>query len=90
MRGRQELTGVERADAPGCGGLLRILREGEGNSTELTEVKVGRRGGGVMPATKRIGGSGRSLIGVAFRARRGGDDGGNELWRWRPGCCALL
>jgi hypothetical protein len=90
MGGRQELTGVERTNAPGCGGLLRILGEGEGNSTELTEVKVGRRSGGVMPATKRIGGGGRSSIGAAFRATRGGDDGGNELWRWRLGCCALL
>jgi hypothetical protein len=24
-------------------------------------------------------------MGGAFRARRGGDEDGNELWRWRPG-----
>jgi hypothetical protein len=87
MGGRQELTVVEHADAPS---LLQNLGEGEDDSTELTEVEVGRRGGGVVPATERIGGGGRSSMGVAFRARRGGDDGGNELWRWRPGCCALL
>jgi hypothetical protein len=40
--------------------------------------------------TERIGGGGRSLTGVAFRARRRRDDDGNELWRWRSGCCALL
>jgi hypothetical protein len=39
---------------------------------------------------KRGGGSGQSSTGVAFRVRRGGDDDGNELWGWRPGCCALL
>jgi hypothetical protein len=43
MLGRQELTGVERADAPGRGGLLLKHGEGEGDSTELTEVEVGRR-----------------------------------------------
>jgi hypothetical protein len=90
MGGRQELTGVERADAPGRGGLLRKLGEGEGDSAELTEVEVGRRGGGVVPTTERIGGGGWSSTGVAFRVRRGGDDDGNELWRWRPGCCTLL
>jgi hypothetical protein len=71
-------------------GLLQKLREGEGDSTELTEVEVGRRGGRVVPVMERIGGGGRNSTGVAFRARRGGDDDGNELWRWRPGCCALL
>jgi hypothetical protein len=57
---------------------------------ELTEVGVGRCGGGVMPATERICCSGQSSMGVAFRVRRGGDDDGNELWRWRPRCCTLL
>jgi hypothetical protein len=90
MGGRQELTGVERADAPGRGGLLRKLGEGEGDSAELTEVEVWRCGGRIVPATEMIGGGGRSSTSVAFRARRGGDDDGNELWRWRPGCCALL
>jgi hypothetical protein len=66
MGGRQELTGVERTGAPGRGGLLRKLGEGEGDSTELTEVRVGLRGGGVMPATERIGGGGRSSTSVAF------------------------
>jgi hypothetical protein len=66
MGRRQELTGVERTGAPGRGGLLRKLGEGEGDSTELTEVRVGLRGGGVMPATKRIDGGGRSSTSVAF------------------------
>jgi hypothetical protein len=85
MGGRQELTG-----ALGRGGLLRKLGEGEGDSAELTEVGVGWRSGGVMPVIERIGGGGRSSTSTAFRARRGGDDEGNALWRWRPGCCTLL
>jgi hypothetical protein len=85
MGGRQELAG-----APGRGGLLRKLGEGEGDSAELTEVRVGWRGGGVVPARERIGGGGRSSTGATFRARRGGDDDGNKLWRWRLGYCALL
>jgi hypothetical protein len=85
-----ELIGVECAGTPGRVGLLRNLGEGEGESVELTEVGVGRRSGGVVPATERIGGGGRSSTGATFRARRGGDDNGNELWRWQPGCCALL
>jgi hypothetical protein len=40
--------------------------------------------------TERIGGGGRSSKSTAFWVRRGGDDEGNALWRWRPGCCALL
>jgi hypothetical protein len=39
---------------------------------------------------ERIGGGGQSSMGAAFRARRGGDDDGNDLWRSRPGCCTLL
>jgi hypothetical protein len=66
MGERQELTGVENADALGRGGLLRNLGEGEGDSTEFTEVEVWRRGGGVVPATERIGGGGRSSTGAAF------------------------
>jgi hypothetical protein len=66
-------------------GLLRKLGEGEGDSAELTEVRVGQRGGGVMPTTEKIGGDGWSSMGVAFQARRGGDDDGNELWSWWPG-----
>jgi hypothetical protein len=85
MGGWQELAG-----APGHGGLLQNLGEGEGDSAELTEVGVGWRGGGVVPATERIGNGGQSSTGVAFRARRGGDDDGNELWKWRLGCCTLL
>jgi hypothetical protein len=88
--GRQELASVERTDAPGRGGLLRKLGEREGNSAELTEVGVGWRNGGVVPVTKRIGGGGQSSTSTAFRARRGGDDEGNALWRWRSGCCTLL
>jgi hypothetical protein len=42
MGGRQELTGVERTGALGHGGLLRKLDEGEGESAELIEVRVGR------------------------------------------------
>jgi hypothetical protein len=61
-----------------------------GGWQELTVVRVGRRGGGVIPAMERIGDGGRSSTGAAFRARRGGDDDGNELWMWWPGCCALL
>jgi hypothetical protein len=66
LGGRQELIGVEHAGAPGHRGLLRKLGEGEGNSAELTEVRVGRCGGGVMLATERIGGGGQSLMGMAF------------------------
>jgi hypothetical protein len=77
MGGRQELNGVERASALGRRGLLRKLGEGDGESVELTEVGVGWRGGGVMPATERICGSGQSSMGAAFRVRRGGDDDGN-------------
>jgi hypothetical protein len=64
MGGRQELNGVERASAPGRRGLLRKLGEGDGESVELTEVGVGWRGGGVMPATERICGSCRSSMGA--------------------------
>jgi hypothetical protein len=67
MGGRQELTGVERADAPGRRGLLRKHGEGEGDSAELTGVEVLQRGGGVMPATVRIGGGGQSSLGAAGR-----------------------
>jgi hypothetical protein len=66
MGGQQELADVERTGAPGHGGLLRKLGEGEGDSAELTEIRVGRRGGGVMPATERIGGGGQSSTGAAF------------------------
>jgi hypothetical protein len=66
MGGWQELTGVERTSAPGRGGLLQKLGEGEGDSTELTEVRVGLRGGGVVSVTERIGGGGRSSTSVAF------------------------
>jgi hypothetical protein len=66
MGGRQELTGVERADAPVRGGLLRKLGEGECDSAELTEVEVWRRGGEVVPPTERIGGGGQSSMGAAF------------------------
>jgi hypothetical protein len=37
MGGRQELTSVERARAPGRGGLLPKLGEREGDSAELIE-----------------------------------------------------
>jgi hypothetical protein len=47
MGGRQELTGVERAGALGCGGLLRKLGEREGDSAELTEGFFGRIDGEV-------------------------------------------
>jgi hypothetical protein len=57
---------------------------------ELTEVGAGRCSVVVVLATERIGGGGRSSMGTTFRVRRGGDDNGNEVSRWRPGCCALL
>jgi hypothetical protein len=34
--------------------LLRKLGEGEADSAELTEVGVGRRGGGVVSTTERV------------------------------------
>jgi hypothetical protein len=37
MGGRQELIGIERAGAPGCGGLLPKLGEREDDSADLTE-----------------------------------------------------
>jgi hypothetical protein len=66
MGGRQELAGVEHAGAPRRGGLLRKLGEGDGDSVELTEVRVGRCSARVMSVTERIGGSGWSSTGVAF------------------------
>jgi hypothetical protein len=50
MGGRQELTGVERAGAPGHGGLLPKLGEREGDSAELTEGFFGRINGEVKLA----------------------------------------
>jgi hypothetical protein len=50
MGGWQELTGVECAGAPGCGGLLPKLGEGEGDSAELTEGFFGRIDGEVKLA----------------------------------------
>jgi hypothetical protein len=48
MGGRQELTGIERASAPGHGALLPKLGEKEGDSTELTEGFFGRIDGEVQ------------------------------------------
>jgi hypothetical protein len=50
MGGRQELIGVERASAPGCGGLLPKHGEREGDSAELTEGFFGRIDGEVKLA----------------------------------------
>jgi hypothetical protein len=50
MGGRQELTGVERAGALGCGGLLPKLGEREDDSAELTEGFFGRIDGEVKLA----------------------------------------
>jgi hypothetical protein len=50
MGGRQELTGVERAGAPGRGGLLPKLGEREGDSAELTKGFFGRINGDVKLA----------------------------------------
>jgi hypothetical protein len=54
MGGRQELTAIECASAPGRGGLLPKLGEREDDSTELTEGFFGRIDGEVkLAATDR-------------------------------------
>jgi hypothetical protein len=45
MGGRLELADVECTGAPGRKGLLRKLGEGEGDSAELTKVRVVQCGG---------------------------------------------
>jgi hypothetical protein len=53
--GRQELTGVESAGAPGRGGLQPNLGEREGDSAELTEGFFGRIDGEVKLAARDQG-----------------------------------
>jgi hypothetical protein len=70
----------------GMGDCCESLMRERANPRSSSRLELG----GVVPAMERIGDGGRSSMGTAFRARRGGDDDGNEFWRSRPGCCALL